>query len=136
MMVFMSFISGLIFALGLGISGMVNPDKVIGFLDIFGEWDYALTFVMGGAVILNLITFRLIKRNKNPMFAEEFHWPTAKDIDKKLVVGSIMFGVGWGLIGICPGPGIVNLVTLEPKVLVFVGSMVLGMVVYKFLPKI
>jgi uncharacterized membrane protein YedE/YeeE len=128
-----SFVSGLVFSIGLVISGMINPDKVIGFLDIFGDWDYSLAFVMGGAVIFNVISFRvLIKRDKT-FFNGKLELPTSNLIDKRLLIGSSLFGVGWGLIGICPGPGIVNLSTLNPKILVFVLSMIIGMYIFKIL---
>ena len=131
-----SFISGFIFSLGLVIAGMTNPDKVIGFLDLFGNWDYALAFVMGGAVIFNVVSFKFIKKRNSPLFGEKIEWPTKKDIDKKLVIGSSLFGIGWGLAGICPGPGIANLVTLNPKVIVFVVSMVIGMLLFKYTEKL
>ncbi|WP_127717080.1 DUF6691 family protein [Halobacteriovorax sp. HLS] len=131
MKVILSMIAGVIFSFGLVISGMINPDKVIGFLDIFGQWDYALAFVMGGAVIFNLITFKLLKKKDRPFFNGNFEWPTRKDIDSKLIIGSALFGIGWGLIGICPGPGIVNLISLDTKVFTFVGSMVAGMLIFK-----
>lgn len=135
MTILISFISGLIFSIGLGLSGMVNPQKVIGFLDIFGEWDFALAFVMAGAVAINFIAFKLLNGFSKPICAPKFHWPTAKYVDRKLVIGSSLFGVGWGLIGICPGPGLVNIVTLEPKMLVFVLSMITGMLAFKVFAK-
>lgn len=122
-----SHIAGIIFAIGLVVSGMINPQKVIGFLDIFGEWDYSLAFVMGGAVILNFFTFRMIKKRQAPVCHDCFELPTAKYLDKDLLFGSAIFGIGWGLIGICPGPGIVNLVTMDPKIFIFVTSMLVGM---------
>ena len=131
MNILLSFLCGLIFALGLTISGMINPAKVIGFLDITGNWDYSLAFVMGGAVILNLITFKLIGKRKAPLFADQFHWPTKKDIDWKLIIGAACFGVGWGMIGICPGPGIVNIVSLTSEVFTFLLAMMAGMFLYK-----
>lgn len=127
----MSFISGLIFSMGLVIAGMTNPDKVIGFLNIFREWDYALAFVMAGAVLFNLVTFKFIKRSQSPLFADKFEWPTKKDIDKRLVTGSIMFGIGWGIGGVCPGPAVANLVLFDPKIVVFVVSMLVGMFLFK-----
>tara|TARA_B100001248_G_scaffold262731_2_gene261832 strand:- start:3462 stop:3878 length:417 start_codon:yes stop_codon:yes gene_type:complete len=130
-----SFIAGFIFALGLVISGMTNPDKVIGFLDLFGDWDYALAFVMAGAVLFNLLTFHWLKRRQSPLFSDTFHWPTKKDIDKRLVIGASFFGLGWGLLGICPGPGLVNLVTMNAKLLVFVAAMLAGMLAFKIFDK-
>lgn len=130
MLMISSFVSGFIFALGLVISGMTDPYKVIGFLDVFGEWNYALAFVMGGAVLFNLVSFKLIKRRQAPLFSEDFHWPTLKGINLRLILGAAIFGVGWGLVGICPGPGIVNLVTLDFKIFVFVCSMIAGMFLF------
>lgn len=128
-----SLLSGIIFSVGLVISGMTNPKVVTGFLDLFGNWDYSLVFVMGGAVITNLITFNLIKRREKPMFAHQFFLPTLKHIDKKLVIGSAIFGIGWGVLGVCPGPGIVNLVKNDPGFYTFVIAMIGGMLIYKFI---
>ncbi|MDC1173925.1 YeeE/YedE family protein [Bacteriovoracaceae bacterium] len=129
-----SLISGIIFAIGLVISGMVNPEKVIGFLDIFREWDYSLAFVMGGAIGVNLLFYKLVL-SKKPLFADAHSLPLNKSIDKKLIIGSALFGIGWGLAGICPGPGIVNLVTLKTGAFWFVGSMLVGMGSYKLIFK-
>lgn len=128
----MSLVAGFIFSIGLVISGMINPDKVIGFLDIFGKWDFSLAFVMGGAVLINLITFKFLRMKESPFLNDKFEWPKSTDIDSKLIIGSSLFGIGWGLIGICPGPGIVNLATFDPKIIVFVLSMLTGMIIYKF----
>lgn len=130
----LSLLSGIVFAVGLSISGMINPMKVRGFLDIFGNWDISLAFVMGGAVILNLFTFKLI-RVKKPFLSSTFHIPTRKDLDKDLILGSAMFGVGWGLVGVCPGPALVNLVTGNSYVFLFVASMTVGMLSFKYLSK-
>lgn len=123
-------IAGLIFGVGLVISGMTNPNKVIGFLDIFGDWDYSLAFVMGGAVLINLILFKVIL-SKKPLFENNHSLPRKLNIDNKLISGSALFGIGWGLIGICPGPGIVNLVTLDLHAITFIFSMMIGMVIFK-----
>ena len=124
-----SLLAGVVFAIGLVISGMSNPEKVIGFLDIFGNWDYSLLFVMGGAVSVNFFTFKfLIKRN--PVCATKHFLPTKTSLDKPLIIGSAIFGIGWGVLGICPGPGIVNLVTLSPTALIFILSMLVGMFIY------
>jgi len=128
-----SFIIGFIFSIGLTISGMINPNKVIAFLDIFGNWDFSLLFVMGGAVGVNLLLFPMIFKNK-PFLATYFSLPNKVTIDWKLIMGSIMFGIGWGLVGICPGPGIVNLVTLSLEPIIFVFSMILGMFIFKLSP--
>jgi len=130
-----SLISGIVFAIGLGVSGMVNPQKVIGFLDIFGSWDYALAFVMGGAVLVNLITFKLISKQGKPVYEKDFNIPTSKLIDKKLIIGAIMFGAGWGILGMCPGPAIVNIVQLDSVVFTFIGSMIVGMLAHKVFTK-
>ena len=127
-----SFVAGILFSIGLVISGMTNPNIVIGFLDIFGEWDMRLIFVMGGAVGVNLVLFRLILKRKRPLMSESFSLPTAKDIDFKLILGSVLFGIGWGIMGICPGPGIVNMVTAQPLFIVFIGCMLVGMGIHKY----
>lgn len=123
-------IGGVIFSIGLIVSGMTNPQKVIGFLDIFGSWDASLAFVMGAAVIINFILFKFII-NRKPLFADKHSIPSSRIIDKRLIIGSAMFGIGWGLVGICPGPGIVNLVTFDSSAIVFVISMITGMFVFK-----
>jgi uncharacterized membrane protein YedE/YeeE len=109
---------------------MVNPEKVKGFLDITGEWDHSLMFVMGGAVGVNLISFNILKK-KNPSCLPENN----NKIDKAVFIGAVLFGVGWGLIGICPGPGIVNLVKFDSNILVFVFSMLAGMFLYSLYEK-
>jgi uncharacterized membrane protein YedE/YeeE len=123
-------VGGVIFSVGLVISGMTNPQKVIGFLDLFGDWDASLAFVMGGAVIVNLILFKMIIKKK-PLFSDSHNIPNNKIIDTKLILGSAMFGIGWGLVGICPGPGIVNLVTFDVTAITFVISMTVGMYIFK-----
>ncbi len=127
-----SFVAGIIFSVGLVISGMTNPQKVIGFLDILGQWDYTLAFVMVGAIGVNLVTFTFIKKRGNSWCGDTLDLPKAKLIDSKLIAGSALFGIGWGLLGVCPGPGIVNLVTLNPIAIAFVVSMVVGMLLFKF----
>jgi uncharacterized protein len=122
------FALGLLFAVGLGISGMTQPAKVLGFLDVFGTWDPALLFVMGSAVVVNAIGYRLTIRQASPIFGSRFDVPTRTDVDSQLVIGSALFGVGWGLAGFCPGPAIVAMAGGSPEVLVFVGSMFAGFV--------
>ena len=122
-----SFCSGLIFGLGLLISGMNEPEKVLGFLDFFGAWDATLAFVMAGAVIVTGAGFALARRRSAPLFAVKFAWPSRNDIDAPLLIGSALFGVGWGLSGICPGPALVNLEGLTAPIVVFVAAMVVGM---------
>jgi uncharacterized membrane protein YedE/YeeE len=122
-----AFACGLIFGIGLIISGMANPEKVLGFLDVLGPWDPSLIFVMGAALVVASIGFALTRRRGQPLFESIAHWPTATGIDGKLVAGAAMFGAGWGLVGLCPGPALVNLITLSPKLWVFVACMAIGM---------
>jgi uncharacterized membrane protein YedE/YeeE len=126
-----SFVGGLVFGLGLLISGMTEPEKVLGFLDIFGAWDATLAFVMAGAVTVAAIGFALARRRSAPVLASHFSWPARNDIDAPLVIGSALFGIGWGLSGICPGPALVNLAGLSAPILVFVAAMVVGMFGYE-----
>ena len=133
-LVLASFACGLIFGAGLLISGMTEPEKVLGFLDIFGAWDATLAFVMAGAVAVASAGFALARRRGAPLFAPGYLWPTRRDIDAPLVAGAILFGVGWGLVGICPGPALVNLAGLSLPIVVFVGAMVIGMLGYELLP--
>lgn len=121
-----SLISGFIFSLGLIISQMINPEKVQGFLDVFGNWDVSLMFVMGGAVGVNFVLFPFILKRK-PFLADRFSLSGKTKVDQNLIIGSMMFGIGWGISGICPGPGIVNLVSFKFEVVVFVISMFTGM---------
>ena len=123
-----SFACGLLFGLGLLISGMTQPDKVLGFLDVFGTWNPTLAFVMAGALLISSLGFAFARRRQRPLFAAQSLWPTRTDIDAPLVLGSVLFGVGWGLVGLCPGPALENLATLSPRVFGFVAAMVLGMV--------
>jgi hypothetical protein len=122
-----SFVCGLIFGIGLLISGMTQPAKVLAFIDVFGQWDPTLAFVMAGAVAASSVGYALARRNKRPIIAARHLWPTRTDIDWPLVVGSALFGIGWGLVGLCPGPAVVNLATLSPRVIVFVMAMIAGM---------
>jgi uncharacterized membrane protein YedE/YeeE len=123
-----SFICGLIFGLGLLISGMTQPTIVLGFLDVFGRWDPTLAFVMAGALTVSAAGFALARRRRRPLLAATHLWPSRTDIDRPLVIGSILFGVGWGLVGLCPGPALENLASLSPRVIVFVIAMGLGMI--------
>lgn len=126
-----SFVCGLIFGVGLLVSGMNQPEKVLGFLDIFGAWDATLAFVMAGAVAVSAIGFALARRSAAPVFAAKFSWPERRDIDAPLIAGAVLFGIGWGLVGICPGPALVNLAGLSLPIVVFVVAMVLGMLGYE-----
>jgi len=130
-----SFFAGVIFAVGLGISGMTDPAKVVGFLDVTGRWDPTLLFVMAGAVGLHFLTFRLIRKRESPLFTKEWHIPERKDISLRLVIGSLMFGIGWGLAGYCPGPAIVSLATLDLRPVAFVLAMLAGMWLHTFVRK-
>lgn len=119
--------AGLIFGLGLVVSEMVNPRRVRGFLDITGNWDPTLVFVMGGALLVAAVGYQLIFRRHRPLFGSSFMVPTNRSIDRRLVMGAVMFGTGWGMSGLCPGPAIVGLATLNPSVVIFVIAMVVGM---------
>jgi uncharacterized protein len=123
-----SLLCGLVFGWGLLISGMTQPDKVLGFLDVLGRWDPTLAFVMAGALVVSALGFLAAKRRVAPIFAPQSLWPTRTDVDARLVAGAGLFGIGWGLVGLCPGPALENLATLSPRVIVFVAAMVLGMV--------
>lgn len=131
-----AFLSGLVFGLGLLVSGMANPDKVLSFLDIAGEWDPSLALVMAGAIAVGLIAFTLIKGRTHSLLGEPLRLPVKKDLDSRLLLGSLGFGVGWGLAGFCPGPALVALGTGAPKAIVFVAAMLAGMAIYEQLEKI
>ena len=123
-----SIICGIIFSIGLGISGMTQPQKVIGFLDVFGEWNHSLAFVMGGAVLSYLALQLLIQRNFSiPVLGGSFQIPTRKELDRSLIIGALLFGSGWGLGGYCPGPAITSLGSGSLNALLFVVAMGVGM---------
>ena len=121
-----SLLSGIIFGLGLTISGMVNPQKVLGFLNIFDAWDPSLIFVMVGAIIIFAPLHFIFKKKSRPILAKNFISIQNKNIDKKLLIGSGLFGVGWGLVGLCPGPAIASISFLNPSSLIFVLFMFVG----------
>ncbi len=125
--------AGALFAVGLGVSGMTLPSKVQGFLDLFGDWDPSLAFVMGGAVVVYTIGYRLIVKKPKPLFTKTFSLPTRRDITPRLVVGSAMFGIGWGLAGLCPGPAVVATTTATLEVVAFVGAMLAGFFLHDLL---
>lgn len=125
--------SGTLFGLGLAVSGMVDPAKVIGFLDIAGHWDPTLALVMGGALLVTIPTFRLILKRSRPVLADDFELPTKKEVDARLLGGAALFGVGWGLSGFCPGPAVTALASGLMPVFAFVGAMVAGMALYKWI---
>lgn len=129
-----AFISGLVFSIGLVVSGMTNPAKVIGFLDFAGDWDPSLAFVMVGGILVHGSLYRLVTRAKAP-WTGHFHIPTRRDIDWRLLLGAGMFGIGWGLSGFCPGPAIVSLAGLGPSVLVFGGSAFIGMALFAMITR-
>ncbi|MCB5207679.1 DUF6691 family protein [Methylovorus mays] len=122
-----AFVSGLIFGLGLIISGMTNPAKVIGFLDIFGHWDPSLGLVMGGAILVGVFAFTYAKSRKTSLLGNTMQLPTNSTIDKKLLGGSLLFGIGWGLAGYCPGPAIASLLSDYTQPLIFTTAMLGGM---------
>lgn len=121
-------LSGLVFGLGLIVSGMGNPAKVQNFLDIFGAWDPSLGLVMGGAMAVGLLAFTWAKRRKTSVLGEPMQLPTSSVVDRKLLTGAALFGAGWGLAGFCPGPAVMNLATLHTEVWLFVVAMLAGMV--------
>ena len=130
------FFGGILFALGLSYSGMADPKKIKGFLDVFGEWNSALVFVLGGAVMTNVVFYQLIaKRMKKPFFDNSFFLPMSNVIDKKLILGAAIFGIGWGISGLCPGPGMVNLVAGTPKSMIFLASLFVGIGTTRILGK-
>jgi len=122
-----AFVLGVVFALGLGFAGMTQPAKIINFLDVAGQWDPTLAFVMGGAVAVSFGLFPVILKRRTPVLGERFVLPEKKQVDGKLVVGAGLFGIGWGLSGYCPGPAVVSLATGTWPVLVFVASMATGL---------
>jgi hypothetical protein len=125
------FISGLLFGTGLTISGMVNPMKILNFLDIFGPWDATLIFVMGTGLIVTLLGYQNILKRNAPLFASSFKLPTTQDIDAKLIGGAALFGLGWGLSGFCPGPAVASVVFGRAESIAFVIAMAAGMIVTK-----
>ena len=130
MLMLASWLCGLVFGAGLLISQMVQPTKVLAFLDIFGAWDPSLAVVMVAALAVSTPGFMLAQRHARPVLAAECLWPTKVNIDRSLVAGSALFGIGWGLVGFCPGPALESLATLSPGVLVFVVAMAAGMMLH------
>lgn len=125
-----AFFCGILFSIGLAVSGMTSPYKVVGFLDFFGNWDPSLLFVMVGAIGVYFVGYRLTVRKAKPVLTSSFHLPVKKNIDKPLIVGSILFGIGWGLAGFCPGPALTSMVTFQLQPITFVIAMILGMIAY------
>jgi uncharacterized membrane protein YedE/YeeE len=135
MLVIASLLAGLVFGLGLILSGMANPAKVLGFLDLAGPWDPSLALVMAGAIAVGLVAF-FVARNRTASFlGAEMKLPTARHVDRRLVAGSLLFGVGWGIAGFCPGPGLVALGMGQPKAAAFVAAMLLGMGIFEWVER-
>lgn len=131
MQVVMAFVTGLVFGLGLILSGMTDPSKVLGFLDLAGKWDPSLAFVMGGAIAVGLVAFRFAEGRTKAWLGDTMRLPTARQIDKRLVLGGLTFGIGWGLAGYCPGPALASLAQGGAKPIIFVIAMLAGMAIYE-----
>jgi uncharacterized membrane protein YedE/YeeE len=129
------FAVGLLFGLGLLLSGMTNPSKVLGFLDLVGAWDPSLALVMGGAILVGFFAFALAKKRSTTFLGGVLRLPTSTQMDKPLVIGSLLFGAGWGLAGFCPGPAVVSMADGQPKALVFVLAMLFGMVGFELMDR-
>ncbi len=125
------FAAGLLFGWGLMISGMTDPGKVLGFLDLAGPWDPSLAFVMAGAITVGVMAFAVARRRTLSFLGGALHLPKSTDIDRRLLGGSLLFGVGWGLAGFCPGPGVVSMASGQPKAAVFVVAMLAGMAIFE-----
>jgi uncharacterized membrane protein YedE/YeeE len=132
MRILAAFICGLVFGLGLVISGMTDTTRVLGFLDVLaipkGTWDPTLLIVMAAALAVSLPGFALARRRQRPVLANAAAWPSRTDIDTPLIAGAVLFGIGWGLVGLCPGPAVANLATASPGIILFVVAMIAGMV--------
>ncbi len=128
----LSFVVDLVFGLGLLVSGMANPAKVLGFLDLAGRWDPSLAFVMAGAIAVTAGAFALAKRRTTSLLGKPMHLPTSRELDRRLIVGSLVFGVGWGIVGFCPGPALVALGAGQIKAAVFVAAMLAGMAIFEW----
>ena len=131
----MALVAGLLFGAGLIVSGMANPAKVLGFLDVAGHWDPSLAFVMAGAIAVGTLAFLIAGRRGRSWLGRPIQWPTATGITARLVLGSAVFGIGWGLAGFCPGPALVALGSGVPKAIGFVGAMLVGMAVFSLLER-
>lgn len=126
-----SFVSGLVFAIGLAVAGMTQPTKVVAFLDFFGDWDPSLAFVMGGAILVYLPLFRWVRQRDRAFLGTRFYLPTKTDLSPRLLIGAAMFGVGWGLAGFCPGPAIVSAASGLSTALLFFVAMIGGMLLFR-----
>src|SRR5690554_4990896 len=130
----MSYIASLLFGLGVGVSGMTDPARVLGFLDLFGAWDPTLMFVLGGAVVTTFIGYRLVFRRERPMVGDTFQLPSRQDLDARLIGGAALFGVGWGLSGYCPGPAIASIAGLTAPLFAMLIAMVAGWFLARAIP--
>jgi uncharacterized membrane protein YedE/YeeE len=135
MKIFMALLAGLLFGLGLILSGMADPSKVLGFLDLAGNWDPSLAFVMGGALLVGSLLFPFVTRRPKSVLGEAMRLPTATQIDRRLVLGGLTFGVGWGLAGYCPGPALASLAQGGSKPLLFFAAMLAGMTLFEVLER-
>ena len=129
------FLVGLVFGIGLLLSGMTDPGKVLGFLDLLGPWDPSLALVMGGAIGVGVFAFTLAKKRTVSFLGGVMRLPTSSQIDRRLIVGALLFGAGWGLAGFCPGPALVSLAAGQPKAAVFVAFMVVGMIIFELVDR-
>lgn len=130
-----SLFAGLVFGIGLIASGMANPEKVLGFLDLAGSWDPSLAFVMGGAILVGVFAFAIARKRTLSFLGFDIKMPASAHIDKRLILGGLMFGVGWGIAGFCPGPGLVALGAGEIKAAVFVAAMIAGMAIFEVIER-
>lgn len=135
MRILMALITGLVFGIGLIVTGMTNPAKVLGFLDLAGRWDPSLALVMAGAILVALPAFRVAARRRQSLLGEPMHLPTATRIDRRLVLGSLAFGAGWGLAGFCPGPALASLATGAVQPLIFCAAMLAGMGIFELIER-
>jgi uncharacterized membrane protein YedE/YeeE len=135
MNILMALITGLVFGIGLIVAGMTNPAKVLGFLDLAGRWDPSLALVMAGAILVALPAFRVAARRRQSLLGEPMHLPTATRIDRRLVLGSLAFGAGWGLAGFCPGPALASLATGAVQPLIFCAAMLAGMGIFELIER-
>jgi uncharacterized membrane protein YedE/YeeE len=135
MILLVAFGAGLLFGVGLIVAGMANPAKVLGFLDLAGNWDPSLAFVMGGAILIGLAAFRFAGALERSLLGAAMHMPASRQVDRRLVLGGLAFGAGWGLGGFCPGPALASLAAGSPKALIFSAAMLAGMAIYEIVER-